>query len=71
MRCLGGVTQCGLDGGRVMFDKWREGRCVAAWCRRWHETTKLLWIFIPKVARWFDGGDDFRSVCIGCILRVC
>jgi hypothetical protein len=21
MRCLGGVTQCGLDGGRVMFDK--------------------------------------------------
>jgi hypothetical protein len=27
-------------------------------------TIKFMWIFTMKIARWFDEGDNFYSVCI-------
>jgi hypothetical protein len=34
-------------------------------------TTEFMWIFILKIARQFDGGDGFYSVCMTNSLRVC
>jgi hypothetical protein len=32
-------------------------------------TTKIMLIFILRIARWFDGGDGFCSVCMRYLLR--
>jgi hypothetical protein len=34
-------------------------------------TTEFMWIFTMKIARRFDGGDGFCSVCMMNSLRVC
>jgi hypothetical protein len=31
--------------------------------------TKIILIFILRIARWFEGGDGFCSVCMRCSLR--
>jgi hypothetical protein len=35
------------------------------------ETTRFMQIFIVKIARRFDGGDGFYSVCMRYSLSVC
>jgi hypothetical protein len=52
---LDGVAQRGLDAGHVMFNMCRAGVLSDVDERM----TKITWIFIPKIARRFDGSDGF------------
>ena len=68
---FGGMVQRGLGDGCVLIDACRvvapSGVVVASTAG----LAKDMRIFDLRITRWFDGGDDFVSVCIRCSLRVC
>jgi hypothetical protein len=56
------MVQWSLSGRRVTMDTRREVALVDVVLAS--GTTKFMWKFILKIARWFDGGDDFYSMCM-------
>ena len=68
---FGGVAQRILGVRRVMMNSRRvevlSGVVVASSAG----LVKTIWILTMKIARRFDGGDNFYSVYTRCSLRVC
>jgi hypothetical protein len=60
---LGGMVQRDLNGGRVMMDARRAETLFDVVVASMTGMTKIMRRFIPKVARWFDSGHNFYSMC--------
>jgi hypothetical protein len=69
MSDLGGVAQQGLGDGRGLMDSRRVAALSGIIVTSTAGTTKIMLIFILRIARRFDGGDGFCSVCMRCSLR--
>jgi hypothetical protein len=68
---FGGVAPRGLHGGRVLFDTSREEAPSGAMVASSAGSAKFMRILTMKIARWFNGCDDFYGVYTRCSLRVC
>jgi hypothetical protein len=69
MSGLGGVAQRSLGDGHGLLDSHRVEALSGVMVTLTAGTTKIMLIFIPRIARRFDGGDGFCSVCMRCSLR--
>jgi hypothetical protein len=59
-----------FGGGHVRMGALREETLFVVMVALTTGTRKFMWILTLKIARWFDEGDNFSSVCMRCSLRV-
>jgi hypothetical protein len=69
MSGLGGVVQRRLGDGRGLLQLRRVEALSGVMVTLMAGTTKIMLILILRIARQFDGGDGFCSVCMSCSLR--
>jgi hypothetical protein len=65
------MVQWGLSGGCVTMDARMQVATSGAVVVSTAGQVKNVQILAPKIARWFDGDDDFCNVRMTCSLRVC
>jgi hypothetical protein len=65
------MVQRSLGRRYVTMDTHREVALFGIMVGSMARTTEFMWIFTLKIARRFDGGDGFYSVCMTNSLRVC
>jgi hypothetical protein len=69
MLCLGGVVRRRFGEGRGLMDSRRAEALSGVMVTLTAGKTKIILIFILKIARRFEGGDGFCSVRMRCSLR--
>jgi hypothetical protein len=69
MSGLGGVAPRRLGDGHGLLDSRRVVALSGVMVTAMAGTTKIVLIFILRIARRLDGGDGFCSVCMRCSLR--